>query len=316
MPLPVSMDATWLNGSVSFNAQELRRADASIFGGDGSAFGVRGGIVLHSDTSLGVSVSAADVVTIQPGAVVIPGNSGVGNGCYRAALGAAETGNLAVRNATNPRIDLVIFRALDTDVVGTHAAFTGRIEILTGVAAASPVAPALPSMAVELARITVPPSGGPTATVDGSFRRFASAIGGRLTVASAGALPISATKWQEAVALDTGVDYLWDGAAWEGGAEAVVPGPNVNSSSTSVYRRGGLVVVNISITASANLALNAELFTMPYRPPVLWYVTTVIPGANPEDTRRIHLRETDGVAVLQDPVNSGNILRGSVCFPV
>lgn len=215
MPLPVSMDATWLNGSTSFNAQELRRADAAEFNGDGSAFGVRGGIVRHGDQSLVVTVNASDVVTIQPGAVVIPGNSGVGNGCYRSALGAAETGNLAARSATNPRIDLVVFRAYDDDVVTTHNLYTGRIEIIAGTPAASPVAPALPALAVELARITVPASGAGAATVDSSQRQYASGIGAELTVASFARLPASAAKYQRARALDTGLEYVWSGTTWE-----------------------------------------------------------------------------------------------------
>ena len=215
MPLPISMDATWLNGSVAFNAQELRRADAALLGGDGTAFGVRGGIVRHGDNSLAVTVNSSDVVTVQPGAVVIPANSGVGNGAYRAALGAAETGNLAARNATNPRIDLVVFRVLDTDVVGSHGAFTGRIEVIAGTPAASPVAPALPSLAVELARITVPASAGGSATVDSSNRLYSTVPGGVLTVASFSKLPASAPKWQRAVLLDTGLRYVYSGSAWE-----------------------------------------------------------------------------------------------------
>jgi hypothetical protein len=215
MPLPVSMDATWLNGSTQFNAQELRRADAAEFNGDGSAFGVRGGIVRHGDQSLVVTVNASDVVTIQPGAVVVPGNSGVGNGCYRSALGAAETGNLTARNATNPRIDLVVFRVYDDDVVTTHNLYTGRIEVIAGTPAASPVAPALPSLAVELARITVPATGGGAATVDSSQRQYVSGIGAELTVASFARLPASAAKYQRARALDTGVEYEWTGTAWQ-----------------------------------------------------------------------------------------------------
>lgn len=214
MPLPVSMDATWLNGSTSFNAQELRRAGAAGFGGDGAAFSVRGGIVRHGDTSLAVTVNASDVVTVQPGAVVIPGNSGVGNGCYCSALGAAETGNLTARSATLPRIDLVVFRVLDTDVVASNPGYTGRIEIIAGTPAASPVAPALPLLAVELARISVPISGGGTATVDSSFRTFASAAGAALVVTTAARLPATAAKWTEAIALDTGVHYLYNGTAW------------------------------------------------------------------------------------------------------
>jgi hypothetical protein len=214
MPLPVSMDATWLNGSTSFNAQELRRADSANFDGDGTAFGVRGGIVRHGDNSLAVTVNASDVVTVQPGAVAIPGNSGVGNGVYCSALGAAETGNLTARNATLPRIDLVVFRVLDTDVVAANPGYTGRVEIIAGTPAASPVAPALPLLAVELARITVPIAGGAAATVDSSFRTFASGTSAILAVTTSARLPVTAAKWQRAVALDTGIEYRWSGTAW------------------------------------------------------------------------------------------------------
>lgn len=235
MVLPSNMDATWLNpSSVQYNAQELRRADAAMFNGDGQPFGVRGGIVAHGDNSLAVTVNGGDLVTIQPGAVVIPGNAGSGNGAYRAALGAAETGSLAVRNATNPRIDLLVFRVMDDDVVGTHDAYTGRIELIQGVAAGSPAVPALPSLAVELARITVPASGGGAATVDLSHRRYAMAPGGELLVPTAARLPSTATetsganqrKWTRAVALDTGLEYRWDGTAWRRpvqGGTVVVP---------------------------------------------------------------------------------------------
>lgn len=265
MPLPSSMDATWLNGSVSFNAQELRRADASIFTGDGNPLGVLGGIVRHSDTSLDVSVSVADVVTIQPGAVVIPGNSGVGNGCYRTALGAVETGNLTARNATNPRIDLLVYRVLDDDVITTHDAYTARIELIAGTPAASPVAPALPAMAVELARITVPATAGGAASVDKSFRMYAAATGGKLPVQSAARLPaVPNPKFLEAVALDTGIEYWWDGAAWQArlsasGVSNIVNLPG-NLAWIKARRRDGCAEIwgrwNVTGAAGPNLRLS------------------------------------------------------------
>lgn len=216
MPFPSNMDATWLDGSVSFNAQELRRADSALVIGEGTnPLGVAGGIVRHNDNSLAVTINASDLVTVQPGAVMIPGNSGTANGVYRTALPAAETGNLVARNATNPRIDLVVFRAMDTSVVAGHGAYTGRLEIIAGTPAASPVAPALPAMAVELARINVPIAGGGTATVDSTRRTFAAAIGGTLPVSTASQLPTAPNaKWTRAVTIDTGREYVWTGASW------------------------------------------------------------------------------------------------------
>lgn len=288
MPLPVSMDATWLNGSTSFNAQELRRADAAEFNGDGTAFGVRGGIVRHGDNSLAVTVNASDVVTVQPGAVVVPGNSGVGNGCYRSALGAADTGNLTARNATNPRIDLVVFRVLDDDVVTTHDAYTGRIEIIAGTPAASPVVPALPSLAVELARITVPATGGGTATVDSSHRQYASAVSADLVVASFARLPTSAAKWQKAIALDTGLEYVWTGTAWEPdraprGALGVA---TVTSNQTGVTTEVDLTGMTVTVTVGAGRRIRIS------------FTTLLIPAGAVNTTASVTIKE--GATVLRE----------------
>jgi hypothetical protein len=215
MAFPTNVDATWVNpGSVSLDAGELRRADSAIFGGDGAAFSVRGGIVRHGDTSLAVTVDGSDVVTVQPGAVVIPGNAVSGSGCYRAALSAATTGSLTARNATNPRVDLLVFRQMDTDVVAGHGAYTARIELIAGTPSATPSAPSLPSMAVELARITVPATGGGSATVDSTFRTYAVGLGGILPVPTSARLPVASPTGQHAIALDTQSEYVWNGSAW------------------------------------------------------------------------------------------------------
>lgn len=216
MAFPSIVDSTWVNSAgVSLNAGELRRADAAAFAGAGSALGVGGGVVRHGDTSLAVSVDGSDVVTVQPGAVLIPGNAVAGTGCYRSGLAAAITGALGARHASFSRIDLIVFRQLDTDVVGTHTAFTARVDVVPGIPSGSPGAPALPSMAVELARITVPPTGGGTGTVDSSFRTFATAIGGAIVVPSLARLPGAAAVWQRAIALDTGLQYEYDGTSWK-----------------------------------------------------------------------------------------------------
>lgn len=215
MAFPVVTDATWvLPSSVTLDAGELRRADSSAFAGVGSALGVGGGVVRHGDTSLAVTVDGSDNVTVQPGAVVIPGNAVAGTGCYRSALAAATTNALTARNATNARIDLVVYRQLDTDVVGSHGAYTARIDVIAGTPSATPAVPVLPSMAVELARITVPASGGGAASVDSSFRTYVAGIGGVIVVPTEARLPASAAKYQKARALDTGATYTFDGTVW------------------------------------------------------------------------------------------------------
>ena len=211
----VDVDATWVNpASVAFNASELRLADAAMFAGRGDTYGARGGIVAHSDNSLLVTVDGSDLVTVKAGSVVIPGTAVAGSGVWRTGIGADQSHALAARDATNPRIDLVVFRQLDTDVVGSHGAYTARLQIIEGTPSATPAVPALPSMAVELARINVPASGGGAASADLTKRQFAAALGGTMKVPTASQLPAAAAKWQRAVALDTGIEYAWTGSAW------------------------------------------------------------------------------------------------------
>lgn len=213
MPTITTVDVAWLPSPTSYTDAEHRRFDTAMFLGDGSANGVRGGISRHGDNSLAVTVNGSDQVTVQPGACVIPGATGLG--VYRGALAAATSATaIDARNATNPRIDLVVFRA------------TGAVDIITGTPGASPSAPALPAQSVELARLSVPAVGGGAVTVDSSWRVYATAIGGTMVVETAARLPGSGLyKGQRAIALDTGRTHLWNGTAWEipGGWQAWTP---------------------------------------------------------------------------------------------
>ena len=160
-----SVDGTWTN-SPTYDAAELRRADAAMFASAGVASG------------LAVSVDGSDVVTVTRGQAVISGDDAVaGTGVYRAGIGSSVTGSLEARDATNSRIDLVVFRQYDTDVVGSHGKFASEIEIIKGTPSATPAVPSKPSMAVELARITVPASGGGAASVNSANRVAAKAAG-------------------------------------------------------------------------------------------------------------------------------------------
>jgi hypothetical protein len=265
VPIPIDVDATWLNQTAQYDAAELRRADAGLLAGaDGVAYG---GIARHAETSLGVTVDGSDVVTVQPGTAVIQGDGGVGRGVYRASIASAQTGSLTARNSTNPRIDLLVFRALDTDVVGSHAAYKGRIEIIAGTPSATPAVPAKPAMAVELARITVPNTGGGAATVDLTYRAFACAAGGELLVPTAARLPSTGvTKWQSARALDTGLGYTHDGSAWQANGL-------LQTAPTTDISDGGIKVV-------ASIALQRGVWLLRGKGIVSWSgIATGIQGA-------------------------------------
>lgn len=262
MAIPTDIDGTWTNSGGALDAGELRRADSAFFTGIGSAFGVGGGVARHGDTSLSVSVDGSDVVTVQPGAVLIPGNAVSGTGCYRFGLSAAITGSLAARNATNPRITLVIARYLDDDVVGTHDAYKGRIEFVDGTAAAVPTAPALPSMAVELGRITVPQTAGGAASVDLTHRTYAAAVGGELIVPTVGMLPAAAPTYQMARALDTGFRHRFNGTTWDALETAWTTLTSTVTSGGIRYKRmGDDVCVQIDGTCSVATGTDVTLST-------------------------------------------------------
>lgn len=160
-----SVDGTWTNAG-TYDAAELRRADAALFASAGITSG------------LAVSVDGSDVVTVTAGSAVISGEDAVtGTGVYRAGIGSSVTGSLEARDATNARIDLVVFRQYDTAVVGSHGKYASDIEIIKGTPSATPAVPTKPSMAVELARITVPASGGGAASVNSANRVAALAVG-------------------------------------------------------------------------------------------------------------------------------------------
>lgn len=246
MAIPTDVDITWLDsGTVSLNAAELRRADSGIYAGIGSALGIGGGVVRHGDTTLVPTVDGSDVVTIQPGPFAIPGNAVSGTGCYRGALAAAITGSLAARNATNPRITLVVVRAMDDDVVTSHDAYTGRFAFVDGTPGAVPAVPTLPTMAIELGRITVPQTGGGAATVDLTHRTYATAVGARQIVPASAMLPASAAKWQEARALDTGAKYVFDGTTW------VLDGPFAEYHGTALCTGTSVIVGGFGSVAVA-----------------------------------------------------------------
>ncbi|MGH8964921.1 MAG: hypothetical protein ACRDXB_06275, partial [Actinomycetes bacterium] len=66
--MSIDTEATWLNAPTEtdppeYDAGELRRADGTLFAGDGSAFGVLGGIVPHGPDSLKVTVDGSDNMT-------------------------------------------------------------------------------------------------------------------------------------------------------------------------------------------------------------------------------------------------------------
>lgn len=95
----------------------------------------------------------------------------------------------------------------------------------------------------------------------------------------------------------------------------VTAAPNVTSSATKVYRRGGYAFVNVDATTTAALATNDTLFTLPsgYRPPVSSIFATLFTSGG--TVVRVHV-EASGAVLTQVAVSSGVILRASFLVPL
>lgn len=233
----IDVDATWVNpATTQYDAGELRRAD--------SFFVSPGSIRLGPGADLWVTDGGSDTIDIARGTCIIFGDAAAaGTGAYRSSLATSVSATLAPRDTTNGRIDLVVFRVLDADVVPSHGAYTGRIEILTGTPSAAPVVPAKPDMAIELARITVPAEGGAGITVGTANREYACAVGGIITVPSSARLDdLTVPSTQRAYATDTDVLYAYDGTQWRVDrpfaalyGPTQVPSPDSNASVTLTF---------------------------------------------------------------------------------
>lgn len=247
MPTIATTEAFIVDG-VQTTATEQRLYDTAMFLGDGTANGVRGGVVRHGDNSLAVSVNGADQVTIQAGACVIPGAAG--EGVWRGTLAAATSAvGLAARNSTNPRIDLVVAQATGTNIT---------FKTIDGTPGASPSPPALPAQHIELARLTVPAVGGGAVTVDSTWRSYATGLGGTLVVETSARLPGSGNqKGQRAVALDTGYEHFWSGTAWlrPGTWVAYTPGVINGAAGTGATLTGKWTQIEITTIVKAKIVL-------------------------------------------------------------
>lgn len=140
--------------NATMNAQVLRQLFAATIASSGGVVDAGGYAVTQNGTpNMSVNVAA--------GRAWVPGNA-VGNitgfsfntqGMYFALNDATVNLAIAAANATNPRIDIVVLQVLDSQYSGTSN--LAQLAVVTGTAAASPVAPAAPSNSITLAQIAV-----------------------------------------------------------------------------------------------------------------------------------------------------------------
>lgn len=165
---PWAMNA--LNGTPLYDAPTLRNHFGALLHAGRSATLPLPGVLDPRALAVDVSSDPTVVVSAGPGVVVTSG------GGYGTGLDGAWTGTLAARHATLSRIDRVILEVLDTTTQRT-----AQVRIITGTAAATPSAPALPASALSLATIAVPSASGGQATATDT-RLSSAAAGGIIRV--------------------------------------------------------------------------------------------------------------------------------------
>lgn len=207
----VDFDPAWINVSVGapeYNAAELRRLEAVLlFGGHADRLGSRAGL----RPGLQAVTLSGTTVTINPCAGVAYPALTTTSGAYRFAL-LLDSLTLAVPDGTNPRKDLVCIQVQDHDEDASTFR-RARALLVQGTPAVTPAEPAVPVGAFRVATITVPPSGGGSATI---------AYNTPWVVANGGVLPVRTTA-------DLPAAGLYDGmTAWDIANEAML----VNSGGT------------------------------------------------------------------------------------
>lgn len=165
--------------------------------------------IVTSLASMNVAVSAFEGCAVRGGGPVLLANDGTVN----VAIAAAPV--------SNSRIDVVYFRQKENGYGGFADGSSGpEIAVVTGVAAASPVKPALPTGAVELATVLVP-AGVATTNAGGvvitQTYQYTALTGGKIWVRNSTELA-ALTGFADDVRaqqLDVGIEYLSDGGVWK-----------------------------------------------------------------------------------------------------
>ncbi len=147
------INADPVDGVPEYPAQAERLFAALGLMPDSSALRARPGRRLGSGLELAVAADGLSV-TVQPGLCVVPAPDSV-NGAYVVAIPTAVTLTLPAKPGSGlQRRDRVVVRVYDEDIAALGTTLReSRVELVTGTAASSPSAPALPLVAYEIGQL-------------------------------------------------------------------------------------------------------------------------------------------------------------------
>lgn len=196
----------WAIDSLTLSGLEIRQTEAATVMADGTALGSRSG-VRPGDPGLTVTLSGS-TITCSAGVATVAYS---GQGVYRAAFPTATTvGTLTAAHASLARIDLVYLRIWDS-TVDASGLYKGDVVYLAGTPSSTPAAPTPAGTVIymPLATITVPSSGGGSASVSTTVRPYSVAPGGILPASTAPSTPYVGQYYDDGTSL-----RRWNGSAW------------------------------------------------------------------------------------------------------
>jgi hypothetical protein len=250
----------WVDG-VQVSGQDMRLGVAALLA-PASPTQARSGVLsglevtARSTPDMSVNVAAGQcavtVTEITPGGTALCAND------------ATVNVPIAISDATNPRIDLIVAR-----VYAETAALADRkwrLEPVTGTPAASPVEPTLPPNSLRLKRVDVP-AGATSITasnISGNPARTSAAGGITVSRDATDVAGVTVGQYRDRA----GALERWDGTAWVGAggttSAAVTAATALSAAagwavhaSTGVRRVGPLLVLNLFMTNNTGAAITA-----------------------------------------------------------
>jgi hypothetical protein len=145
------------NAGSTHTAETLRNALTTLLSGPSAANAMtpRGGVhVLYGGAFATTQNGSPNMtVNVASGLACVPGTEGAKQGGYFVVNDATKNVTIAAANASLPRIDVICLQVQDSFYSGV--ANTWTITVVTGTAAGSPVAPAVPNDALKIAQVAV-----------------------------------------------------------------------------------------------------------------------------------------------------------------
>jgi len=151
-------------------------------------------------------------VLVAAGDCFIAGTENANQGTYHGVNDASVNLTVAGADPTNSRLDLVVARVRDSFYSGAFNDFT--LQVVTGIAAASPVAPTAPANSITLARIQIPALATSIANANITDYRTKAGLWSGTTVVTSSTRPGTPYTGQLIFETDTGKVQKWSGSAW------------------------------------------------------------------------------------------------------